>query len=105
MHTHLLTAALRRRGHEVVLFASKGSDPALDPVMLCEPTGCAVAHPEREDEIDRAEAEAYREMMDRVAAGGFDLVHNNSLHALPLQESARLGIRGSPCCTRRPSRA
>ncbi|WP_342162761.1 glycosyltransferase family 4 protein [Methylobacterium sp. SD21] len=92
MHTHLLTAALRRRGHEVVLFASKGSDPALEPVMLCEPTGCAVANPEREEEIDRAEAEAYRRMMDMVAAGGFDLVHNNALHALPLQESARLGL-------------
>lgn len=92
MHTHLLTAALRRHGHEVVLFASKGSDPALDPVMLCEPTGDALTDPEREEEIDRTEADAYRRMMDLVAEGGFDLVHNNSLHALPLQESGRLGL-------------
>lgn len=92
MHTHLLTTALRRHGHDVVLFASRGSDPALDPVLLCDPTGDALADPEREEEIDRAEADAYRRMMDMVAAGGFDLVHNNSLHALPLQESGRLGL-------------
>ncbi len=92
MHTHLLTVALKRRGHEVVLFASRGSDPDLAPVMLCEPTGDALADPEREAAIDRAEGAAYRTMMDRVAVGGFDLVHNNSLHDLPLRESARLDV-------------
>ena len=92
MHTHLLTVALKRHGHEVTLFASRGSDPALDPVMLCDPTGDALLDPEREEAIDRAEHDAYRQMMDMVAAGGFDLVHNNSLHALPLRESARLGL-------------
>lgn len=92
MHTHLLTVALKRRGHDVTLFASRGSDPALEPVMLCEPTGDAVAHPEREEAIDAAEYDAYRRMMELVAAGGFDLVHNNALHALPLQMSARLGL-------------
>ncbi len=92
MHTHLLTVALKQRGHDVVLFASRGSDPALAPVMLCEPTGDALADPEREDEINRAERDAYRMMMDQVAAGGFDLVHNNSLHDLPLRESARLEV-------------
>jgi len=92
MHTHLLTVALKRHGHDVTLFASRGSDPALDPVMLCDPTGDALMDPEREEAIDRAEHDAYRRMMDMVAAGGFDLVHNNALHALPLQESARLGL-------------
>lgn len=92
MHTHLLTVALKRRGHEVVLFASHGSDPDLAPVMLCEPTGDALTDPEAEDVIDRAEHDAYRTMMDMVAAGGFDLVHNNSLHDLPLRASARLDV-------------
>ncbi len=92
MHTHLLTVALKRLGHDVTLFASRGSDPALGPVMLCDPTGDALLDPEREEAIDRAEHEAYRRMMDMVAAGGFDLVHNNALHALPLQESGRLGL-------------
>jgi UDP-glucose:tetrahydrobiopterin glucosyltransferase len=30
--------------------------------------------------------------MEMVAAGGFDLVHNNALHALPLRASSALGI-------------
>lgn len=92
MHTHLLTVALKRHGHDVTLFASRGSDPALDPVTLCDPTGDALMDPEREAVIDRAEHDAYLRMMEMVAAGGFDLVHNNALHALPLQESARLGL-------------
>lgn len=92
MHTHLLTVALKRCGHEVTLFASRGSDPDIAPVMLCDPTGDALEDPEREDAIDRAEHDAYRRMMDMVAVGGFDLVHNNALHDLPLRESARLGI-------------
>ena len=92
MHTHLLTVALKRRGHEVVLFASRGSDPDLAPVMVCAPTGDALADPEREDAINRAEHDAYRTMMDRVAAGGFDLIHNNSLHDLPLRESVHLDV-------------
>ena len=92
MHTHLLTVALKRCGHEVVLFASRGSDPELAPVMLCEPTGDALADPELENDINSAEHAAYRAMMERVAAGGFDLVHNNSLHDVPLRESVRLDL-------------
>jgi UDP-glucose:tetrahydrobiopterin glucosyltransferase len=92
MHTHLLTVALKRHGHDVTLFASRGSDPALDPVMLCDPTGDALLDPDREAAIDRAEEDAYRRMMELVADGGFDLVHNNSLHALPLRESGGLGL-------------
>jgi UDP-glucose:tetrahydrobiopterin glucosyltransferase len=60
--------------------------------MLCEPTGDALESPEREEAIDRAEHDAYRAMMDGVAEGGFDLVHNNALHALPLRESGLLGL-------------
>ena len=92
MHTHLLTEALRERGHEAVLFASRGSDPELSPVILCDPTGDALESVEQEEAINRAEHDAYRAMMDAVAAGGFDLVHNNSLHDLPLRESAALGL-------------
>lgn len=92
MHTHLLTVALKRRGHTVTLFASRGSDPDLTPVMLCDATGDALKDPEREIAIDQAEHDAYRAIMDRVAIGGFDLVHNNAPHDVPLRESARLGI-------------
>lgn len=69
MHTHLLTVALKRHGHDVTLFASRGSDPALDPVMLCDPTGDALLDPDREEAIDRAEHEAYRRMMEMLRPG------------------------------------
>lgn len=92
MHTHLLTAALQRRGHEVTLFASEGSDPALGPVCVCAPTGDALEGLESEAAINRAEHQAYRRIMDAVAQGDFDLVHNNSLHDLPLRESAKLDL-------------
>ena len=92
MHTHLLTRALRRRGHRVTLFASQGSDPDLAPDPVCPPTGDALGDDARGAAIDRAEAEAYARIMAGVARGGFDLVHNNSLHALPLRRSRGLGI-------------
>ena len=37
-----------------------------------------------------AEHRAYGAMMDAVAAGGFDVVHNNALHYLPLTAAARV---------------
>ncbi len=92
MHTHLMTRELRRRGHAVTLFASAGSDPALEPVCVCPPTGEDLGDPLRWAAIERAEREAYRRIMDAVHAGGFDLVHNNSLHALPLAESGETDI-------------
>ncbi|HEX8417700.1 MAG TPA: glycosyltransferase [Methylobacterium sp.] len=83
MHTHLLASALQARGHEVTLFASEGSGAECRVVAACPPTG--TAHDgESELRIDRAEHEAYAAIVDAVAAGGFDLVHNNSLHPLPL---------------------
>ena len=97
MHTHLMTRALRRRGHEVVLFASEGSDPEL-ATCVCPPTGEDLGDPVRWAAIERAEREAYAGILEAVRAGGFDLVHNNSLHALPLAES------GQPVVVRGPER-
>ena len=89
MHTHLLTQALQRGGHDVTLFASEGSDPALHPVTLCPPTGEAF-DPVQAMLIDSVESDAYAAMMEAVSNGGFDLVHNNSLHGIPLRASKRL---------------
>lgn len=91
MHTHLMTRELRRRGHDVTLFASEGSDPDLATVV-CPPTGEDLGDAERWAAIEAAEHAAYRGILDAVAAGGFDLVHNNSLHALPLRESGLFDI-------------
>ncbi|WP_375453572.1 glycosyltransferase family 4 protein [uncultured Methylobacterium sp.] len=92
MHTHLLAGALRRHGHAVTLFASDGSDPALAPVCVCPPTGDGLGDPLRHAAIARAEQAAYVRIMDAVTADGFDLVHNNSLHDLPLRLSGALSI-------------
>lgn len=91
MHTHLMTRALRRRGHEVTLFASEGSDPAL-ATCVCPPTGEDLGDPVRWAAIEAAEHAAYRAILDTIRAGDFDLVHNNALHALPLVESGSFDI-------------
>ncbi|WP_375465135.1 glycosyltransferase family 4 protein [uncultured Methylobacterium sp.] len=92
MHTHLLAGALRRRGHDVTLFASEGSDPALAPILVCPPTGDGLGDSLRHDAIERAERAAYARIMDAVMRGNFDLVHNNSLHDLPLRRSGDLAV-------------
>ncbi|GJD82353.1 Phosphatidyl-myo-inositol mannosyltransferase [Methylobacterium haplocladii] len=92
MHTHLLARALKQKGHAVTLFAAAGSDPLLDPVAVCPPTGDSLGDPLIEAEIATTEHDAYQRIMDTVEEDGFDLVHNNSLHDLPLRRSRRMGI-------------
>lgn len=94
-HTHALALELQRRGHDVSLFARAGSDPALNLVEL----PCAIYTPDdasRKDvaappELWMAEHHAYLGLMlDLMNGGGraFDLVHNNSLHHLPVAMSS-----------------
>ncbi|MDN3568796.1 glycosyltransferase [Paeniroseomonas aquatica] len=86
-HAWHLVAGLEARGHDVVLFAAGDSDPrfAIDPVLeqhyekvfpWAEHRGSAplIAH------VDAG----FAAVGDRIAAGGFDVVHNNSLHRFPL---------------------
>ncbi|WP_411070337.1 glycosyltransferase [Streptomyces sp. cmx-4-25] len=90
-HTWSLARALGARGHHVELFAAPGSDPALGvtelPVHRAALSTAArsdVSMPPREW-MD--EHHAYlRLMLDLARDGGrrFDLVHNNSLHHLPV---------------------
>ena len=87
-HAWHLVAGLQARGHDVVLFAAGDSDRrfAIDPVLAehyekvfpwAEHRGSAplIAH------VDAGFAAAG----ERIAAGGFDVVHNNSLHRFPLR--------------------
>jgi UDP-glucose:tetrahydrobiopterin glucosyltransferase len=90
MHTHHLAGALRRRGHRVTLFAAAGSDPALVPDPVCPPTGDALGDPVAFERIARAEHAAYERIVEAIAQGGFDVIHNNSLHPLPLKASHHL---------------
>ena len=94
-HAWHLVAGLEARGHEVVLFAAGDSDPrfTIDPVLAehyervfpwAEHRGSAplIAH------VDAGFAAAGA----RIAAGGFDVVHNNSLHRFPLAWPGRGGV-------------
>ncbi|MBX9930007.1 MAG: glycosyltransferase family 4 protein [Methylobacterium sp.] len=91
MHTHFLACALQARGHSVTLFASQGSRATCQVEAVCSPTGTAIDDASAL-RIDAEELAAYERIMDRIAAGGFDFVHNNSLHPLPLFRAAELSI-------------
>lgn len=98
-HTHALAQELQRRGHEVSLFAAAGSDTALNVVEL----PCAVYEPDEASRRDVAappdqwmgEHHAYLGLMLELLRSGsesYDIVHNNSLHHLPIAMSAALDL-------------
>jgi glycosyltransferase involved in cell wall biosynthesis len=93
-HSWHLADGLVRRGHDVVLFASGDSDPrfAIDPVLdqHYERTFPWAEHKGSAPLIAHVDA-GYAAACDRIAQGGFDVVHNNSLHRFPL-EPARTAI-------------
>lgn len=87
-----MARALRDRRHELTLFAAEGSDPLLGAEAIL-PQGFVSSDAARRD-IGAAPAQwmeqhhAYLGLMLTLAKGGeFDLIHNNSLHHLPLAMS------------------
>ncbi|WP_382305768.1 glycosyltransferase [Herbiconiux sp. UC225_62] len=98
-HTHALATELRARGHSVTLFAAPGSDPelgadALD-VEAFEPGEAARADVGAPPEAWMREHHAYLGLMldlARTGADRFDIVHNNSLHHLPVAMSSALTV-------------
>lgn len=98
-HTAVLAAGLRRRGHAVTLFAAAGSDPSLGVTHLelpvFEPSATARADVGAPPEVWMREHHAYLDLMVRLAREGprhFDVVHNNSLHHLPVAMAAALDL-------------
>ncbi len=90
-----LARELERRGHEVAVFAAPGSDPALRAFELpvdAMPDHARPEHAGRHDVgappyVEVAEHHAYLSLM--LQLGGhegeeFDVLHNNSLHYLPV---------------------
>lgn len=85
-----LARELIRRGHEVSVFAAPGSDPSLGVIELA--VGTLPDHPGRLDvgapaAVEVAEHHAYLSLMLELAGregARFDLLHNNSLHYLPV---------------------
>ncbi len=97
MHTHCLTQALMRRGHDVTLFALQDSDAAF---QVKEPTLEAIT-PDQGNDLFQEEPgfglefvnkfHAYMEVVQTIQRGHFDIVHNNSLHFVPLALAHTIG--------------
>ncbi len=87
-HSWHLAAGLVARGHDVVLFAAGDSDPlfAIDAVVPEHHERRFPGLEHRGDPGLRAYVDdGYAAACDRIAAGGFDVLHNNSLSRLPLE--------------------
>ena len=87
-YTWNLADGLTARGHAVVLFASGDSDPrhTLDPVIPLHQERRFPGLEHRGDAGLTAHLDAgYAAACDRIAAGGFDVLHNTSLSRLPLE--------------------
>lgn len=85
MHTHMLARALRQRGHAVTLFASLASDAALGVEAICEQTSLLeTGLAEANDVAFFREHHAYLRLMTELRSRDFDVIHNNSLHYLPV---------------------
>lgn len=84
-----LTRKLRRRGHEVVLFAAPGSDPGLgaeelciEPFVLSDEARADVAMP-AESHV-RSTVAYMRAMIALAQRHDVQIIHNNSLHYIPV---------------------
>lgn len=85
MHTHLLAKKLRGRGHDVVVFASTKSCGTIGVEPICTQTALDVfGADETEDVAFFKEHHAYLTLMNQLRSAEFDIIHNNSLHYLPI---------------------
>jgi len=97
--THTMARGLAARGHDVTLFAGPGSDASL-PVRLrqldtFEPSAEALADRFAPGPAWLAEHHAYLGLMLDLARSGpddYDLIHNNSLHHLPIAMSPAVEV-------------
>ncbi|MFD3548787.1 glycosyltransferase family 4 protein [Streptomyces sp. NPDC058655] len=98
-HTWGLAHTLHRRGHRVELFAAPGSDPALGarelPMRRTELSATARSDVSMPSDTWMEEHHAYLALMLDLARDGehrFDVVHNNSLHYLPVAMAPALRV-------------
>lgn len=98
-HTSMLARALVDRGHGVSVFAAPGSDPALGATELAveeyRPSAVGRADVGAPPERWMQEHHAYLGLMLELSRTGgrrFDVVHNNSLHHLPVAMAPMLDV-------------
>ena len=93
-HCHLLTRALELRGHQAQLFASGDSDPTL-PLYALNPRHHEATLPwalwRDAPELSEIQDVAFEKAAAAIARGGFDVVHNNTMHPTLLDWAARSG--------------
>lgn len=92
--THGMVAELHRRGHEVTLFAGPGSDPDL-PVRTMvarrfEPSAVSLADVNAMPLEWMVDHHTYLDLMLSLRERDFDVVHNTSLHHLPVAMAGTL---------------
>lgn len=95
-HTWSLAQGLKARGHSVTVAAVRGSDPSVVgheierlPSVGVLDRADTTEHPR----VRQAERAAYIELFDQVRdgmLGSFDLIHNNSLHPVPVERARAL---------------
>ena len=84
-HTHLLARSLRDRGHAVTIFASSRSEPDLGLEALCSETAIStVGTDEAQDVAFFKEHQAYLSLMSELRHRRFEVIHNDSLHFIPV---------------------
>lgn len=97
-HTHALATGLRARGHRVTIYASDASDVGLGvvPVLV---TGerlrlsrLARSDTSMPDERFMQDHHAYLDLMLRLCGASHDVLHNNSLHYLPVAMAPSLSL-------------
>ncbi|MDQ6641619.1 MAG: glycosyltransferase [Actinomycetota bacterium] len=98
-HTLLLARTLRQRGHEISLFAAPGSRHDLDvqdlPAAQFTSSAAARADVGAMPDSWMREHHAYMDLMLELARTGplrFDVIHNNSLHHLPLAMASMVEV-------------
>ena len=97
--THTTARGLAERGHEVTLFAGPGSDTSLPvrvlPLSAFEVSPAAMADRFAPGLDWLADHHAYLGLMLELARTGardYDVVHNNSLHHLPIAMAPALDV-------------
>lgn len=87
-HTYMLVKQLQQAGHHVTLYAAEGSDPTLPYVPFFKPTAEELFRPSQA--VKEYREKTYTSLMQHLQHSDFDVVHNNSLHYVPLQRVDRL---------------
>ena len=97
-HCHMLCDGLRRRGHDVTLFAAGGSsDDCLVPICDAPYEQVLPWNVYRgSSRLADYQRDAFEQVLLNVGAGGFDVVHNNSLFPELMDWFAAAGV---PCVT------